>query len=285
MPARRPSPALVAFVLLLLLAPSCSRFQIDRGVQVEASGAALGDVAARTMAPPTGAYRAIYTYTVEPATAPAAAALDGIEVVVDGRYDQDSGLSWAELDPDSESGVGSGEVGDVEAVSDPEAGVIEAQLDHGEPWTPLPFAQVPPAPGGLRHATADVLVLLALAAHGEGQVTSGGQAQVLGVDTALLRVEKVLGAGVRGDADLTALQAILGVAELGPLLETTVTYDVYIDADRTVRRIVATFDLTPVVEVAGLDVQAATERVQVDFAELGSSPPVTLPPDEEPAAG
>jgi hypothetical protein len=40
-----------------------------------------------------------------------------------------------------------------------------------------------------------------------------------------------------------------------------------------------------VVEVAGLDVQAATERVQVDFAELGSSPPVTLPPDEEPAAG
>ncbi|OWY58813.1 hypothetical protein B7486_77955, partial [cyanobacterium TDX16] len=173
----------------------------------------------------------------DPATTPQAAALDGIEVEVDGRYDQESGLRWAELDPDSESGVGSGEVGDVVAVSDPEAGVVEAQLDHGEPWTPLPFAQVPPAPGGLRHAAADVLVLLALAAHGEGEVTSGGQAQVLGVDTALLRVEKVLGAGVRGDEDLTALQALVGVAELGPLLDTTATYDVYVDADRTVRRI------------------------------------------------
>jgi hypothetical protein len=282
MPARRRRhlAVLAAPLASVLLVSGCSLFQLDDGVQVDASQATLTEAANRTMEAQTGTYRAIYTYTVDPADSPAAGAIDGIETQVEGRYDRESGLRWAELDPDSESGVGSGEVADLEVVTDPEAGVAHTLLERDTPWQPLPFAEVPPTPGGLRHGTADVLAFLAVAAGGEGEVTSGGQSEINGVDTALLRVEKPLGAGVRGDEDLAALQAVVGVAELGPLLELPATFEIYVDGQRVVQRVVATIDVLPAMAAAGIQAESATVRVQLDLFELGAAPPVTLPDAE-----
>lgn len=278
--ARVAGAAPLAVLVAVLVLSSCSALQLDRGVQVEASMRGLGDAAARTIEAPTGAYQAIYTYSATPASTPALAALNGTEVVVDGRYDRASGLRWAKLDPDSATGVGAGEVGDVVAVTDAAEGVLHVQLERNGPWVLIPFAQAPPTPGGLRHATVDVLALLAVAAGGEGEVRSAGRSDLGGVDTAQLEVSKPLGSGVRGDDDLRALQSVLGIAELGPLLETTARYSVFVDADNTVRRLIVFFDLTPGVVAGGEPAEQVELRVQVDFAELGSSPPVTLPEDE-----
>jgi hypothetical protein len=280
MPARATSNLAVVLLVVLLVVPACSRFQLEQGVQVEASTDAVVDAAGRTIEASTGAYRAIYSFTVTPSDSAEAEALDGIEVQVAGTYDHEADLRTAELDPDSETGIGSAQVADIATVTDPAAGVVHAQLEHGAPWTPLPYADVPPLPGGLRHATADVTRLLRFAANGGGEVSGGGQAQVGGVDTAVVVVEKPLGAGVQDEEDAAALQAITGVAELGPLLETDARYELFIDADRVVRRIVGTFDLRPVLTAAAGPVESATVRVQVDLFDLGASPQVTLPTAE-----
>jgi hypothetical protein len=280
MPARSTSTLAAALLVVLLAAPACSRFQIDEGVQVDASNDGVLAAAGRTIEIPTGAYRAIYTFTVIPSDTVEAEALDGIEVQVDGTYDREADLRTAELDPDSETGIGSAQVGDITTVTDPAAGVVHAQLEPGAPWTPIPYADVPPLPGGLRHATVDVGALLRLAANGGGEVSGGGQSQVGGVDTARLVVEKPLGAGVQGDEDAVALQAMTGVAALGPLLETQAEYELFIDGDGRVRRVVGTFDLLPVLTPAAGPVETANVRVQVDLFDLGSSPPVTLPTAE-----
>jgi hypothetical protein len=282
MPARRRRHLAVpaATLAAALLVSGCSLFQLDGGVQVDASTATLNEVANRTMEFQTGSYQAIYTYTVDPAESPAAGAIDGIETQVEGRYDRESGLRWAELDPDSETGIGSGEVADLEVVTDPEAGVAHTLLEPGEAWQPLPIAEVPPTPGGLLHGTADVLAFVAVAAGGEGEVSSGGQSEINGVDTALIRVEKPLGAGVRGDEDLVALRAVVGVADLAPLLELPATFEVYVDEQRLVRRVVAEIDVLPAMAAAGIQAESATERVQLDLYDLGAAPPVTLPEPE-----
>lgn len=264
--------AVVAALLLVALG-GCSTFELDQGVQVEASPAALEDAVARTSGAGSGAYDAVYSYAVRPPTSP----LGRIEVGVEGRWDGEGRMA-AELDPDSLDGIGSGATEDLLVVVDPSAGVMRYRPELEDVWEGVALDQVPPAPGGVRLAAVSVPRWLQMLGAGADAVAGGGQADVRGVETAVLTRETTVGALVRDEEDAAVLRSVIGVSDLTPLAESAVEVEVFVDDQRTVRRAIATIDVLPVLVAQGdTELQEASERVQVDLVQLGGVEPIELP--------
>lgn len=269
--------SLVALLVSVAVLGGCG-LEVQRGVEVEASPAAVGDAAARTVSAGGLTYSAVLAYDVQPAEQAGAAFLNGIEITLAGRYESESGRLEASLDPDSFSGIGAGVVGDIATVTDPEAGAFIVQDDPPNgPWVQWDLATLNPQPGGALVGSARMATLLELVGLSEAAVEAGGQAEVGGVDTAVLSTSFVPSEVLRGESDTVVLQVLTGYADLAPMLDTPVPVELYVDQDRIVRRLVATFDLAPVLAASGMAVQVATERVQLDVAAVGAGEAIEVP--------
>lgn len=275
--------ALTATLVATLVVGGCSALE-GSGVEVEASPAAVGDAAARTVGAGSAAFEVVLSYEVTPSDEPELAFLDGVDVAVSGRYDVESGRVEAVLDPDSRTGIGAGVVGEITTITDPETGSLFVQEEEDGGWVRWDLASVPPDPGGALSGPVQVYRLLELVGLSSAEVTADGQADVRGVDTAVLSTSFVPAEVIRGEPDALALRSLTGQADLATIQDQSVPVELYVADDRTIRRLVATFDLKAALAAGGATVSRASGRVQLDLGSIGSAEPIELPTEYVDAA-